>query len=147
MISATFSQVLRLSSRRAHICTTWRGVGQTWHTVSNGALGAGIGLFLVLLFQLCCGFEIFQNKKVRRKEHQPCSIWKLFLSQFTWLCLALPGHCPGFLVSCPFFYGIHSHLFPFLLGISVLDELFCFGLGRFYDRVSFWQTCDFSRSR
>lgn len=59
--------------------------GTRW---AAGALGAGIGMFLVLFFQLFCGFEIFQKKKARRKGQQLSSPWNLFWFQSPWLCLA-----------------------------------------------------------
>lgn len=90
-------------------------------------------MFFVLVFQLFCGLEIFQNKKVRRKTI-------VFHLRFILVTapLALPGS-PGLLSW--FFHSLplllwHSCLFPFLLGISILGKLFFFGLGSFHDYLS-----------
>lgn len=90
-------------------------------------------MFSVLVFQLFCGFDIFQNKEVRRKT---IAFHPRFI--LVTVPLALPGS-PGLLSW--FFHPFplllwHSCLFPFLLGISILGELFFSGLGSFHDYLS-----------
>lgn len=98
-----------------------------------GTLGAGVGMFSVLVFQLFCGFDIFQNKEVRRKT---IAFHPRFI--LVTVPLALPGS-PGLL---SWFFHLfplllwRSCLFPFLLGISILGELFFSGLGSFHDYLS-----------
>lgn len=101
--------------------------------------GPDIGMLPVLFFQLSRGFEIFHQKKVRRKKKNPALFHLVsILVWFPWLRPALLGHRPGFLAAFPF-SSMHSRLCPFLLGTSFLGELFFSGLGNFYDLVSFWQ--------
>lgn len=111
-----------------------------------GALWAGAGMFLVLFFQLSCGFEAFQNKKVKRGKKNPALFHLEFiLVPVPLALLGSPGRWSWVSGVSPLL--VHSRLFPFSEEFSILGELFFSGRGSFYDRVSFWQTHDFSRSR